>query len=177
MLGTDISKELEAARGLREWEREEEREKRREGMENSMTGTTGSVVTWDVKLAAIWGKILSANPGQSSRAKRKVPGLRPKGNHREIPGQRKRAEGFAEKRGQNPRAGTTVHIPKSSGFQRRKIVSRGSAQRASEADWPHSLVMCTWDWPAFLACAHPIPTWDMLSLSWVVSAGPHSHWF
>lgn len=104
-----------------------------------MTGTPGSIVTWDVKSAAIWGKILSANPGQSRGAKRKVPGPRPKGSQREIPGQRKRAEGFAERWGQNPRARTTAHSPKSSGFQRRKIVSLGSAQRESEPDWPHTV--------------------------------------
>lgn len=59
MLRADISRVGGASGGLTE----RIGEGGREGMENSTTGTLGSSVTWDVKSAAIWGKILSANPG------------------------------------------------------------------------------------------------------------------
>lgn len=52
-----------SSEGLTERMGEREREGGWEGMENSMMGTLGSSVTWDVKSAAIWGKILSAIPG------------------------------------------------------------------------------------------------------------------
>lgn len=119
VLGTHKSKELEAAQGV--WLRavcRRERARGREGERGSVTRTPGSIVTWGVKVAAVWIKILSAepgHPGQSSRAKRKVSGLRrQKGSQREKLRQRKLTERFEERGRQNPSAGTTAHSLKGS---------------------------------------------------------------